>query len=150
MNGTKSMTLRNYIEAPRRLFRRAKAVYVEKMVVLDENIGPIRNVSGFPLQAPPPPTFGSNYWIINHSNCANQHAVLSRTTSEKITRTSSEEFDDSALDEVRYSYSSLGLVSIIYEDKSYEFHEEINVRIDSYISQSRSKAIGRRNIGGYY
>ncbi|KAL4578712.1 hypothetical protein LXL04_014841 [Taraxacum kok-saghyz] len=120
------------------------------MVILDEKVCTMRNMGGFPPPAPPPPTFGLNYWTINHSNSANKPAVLSRTTSEKITTTSSEEFDVSALAEVRYSYSSLGLVGTIYEDKEYEFHEEINIRIDSYISRSRSKAIGRRSVGGYY
>lgn len=144
------MKLTKYIGAPRRLFKRAKAVYVEKMVILDEKVGPIRNISGFPPQAPPPPTFGSNYWTINHSNCASNPSVLLRSTSEKITSTSSQEFDVSALDEIRYSYSSLGLVGTIYEDEMYEFHEEINIRIDSYISRSRSKAVGRRSVGGYY
>ncbi|PWA62011.1 hypothetical protein CTI12_AA349070 [Artemisia annua] len=63
-----------------------------------------------------------------------------------------EELDMCESDEAQRSYSSLGLgrVATIDEDKWYEFDEEINVRIELYMSKFRSQAIGRRGIGGYY
>ncbi|KAK1421069.1 hypothetical protein QVD17_23152 [Tagetes erecta] len=155
------MPLRKFIGAPRRLLRRARQEYVEKMIALDENVGPITNMTGFPPPAPPPPRFGFNYWTINHSTCTakcnevetKSEVVLKRTTSERVTTTStSKEFDALLVDEVRHCYSSLGLgrVATIDEDKWYEFDEEINVRIDWHISKSRRQAVGRRGIGGYY
>ncbi|KAI3725220.1 hypothetical protein L1987_65000 [Smallanthus sonchifolius] len=123
-------------------------------------IGPITSMSGFPPPAPPPHHFGSNYWTSIHSTCnpkeseaeVDDDGVLLRTTSERITTSTSKEFDVSVLDEVSHCYSSLGLgrVATTDEDKWYEFDEEINVRIDWYISKSRRQAIGRRGIGGYY
>ncbi|KAI3746257.1 hypothetical protein L6452_08682 [Arctium lappa] len=144
------MKLRKYMGAPRRLLRRAREVYIERMVILDEKIGPITNMSGFPPPAPPPHNFGANYWTINHtSNSTHKDPVLLRTASERIPTITSEEFD---IDEVQHCYSSLGLgrMGTIHEDKWYEFDEEINIRIDLYISKSRSQAIGRRSVGGYY
>nr|GEU53886.1 hypothetical protein [Tanacetum cinerariifolium] len=149
------MKLIRYMGAPRRLLRRAREVYVERMVILDEKVGPVTAMSGFPPLAPPHHHFGENYWTINHSNCTSREAVLLRTTSERIT-TTSEEFDMCETDELQRShtrsFSSLGLgrVATIDEDKWYEFDEEINVRIDLYMSKFRSQAIGRRGVGGYY
>ena len=145
------MKLIRYMGAPRRLLRRAREVYVERMVVLDEKVRPVTTMSGFPPLAPPPHHFRENYWTINHSNCTSREAVLLRTTSERIS-TTSEELDICETDEAQRSYSSLGLgrVATIDEDKWYEFDEEINVRIDLYMSKFRSQAIGRRGIGGYY